>query len=175
LSEFVYIIYIHLEKFNLKTGFLIFFLNIYRSQTDNRKCWLSPLTRLQQHLFILSFIVLFILTATYKDGRKHYWLSPLIRVSLTTFVHSVFHCAIYFDSYLQEWKKTLLIVSLDQSFLDNVCSFCLSLCYLSWQLLTSMEENITDCLPWPEFPWQRLFRYYTSRSAETLLLQRKLW
>jgi hypothetical protein len=131
---------------------------------------------LDQTLFILSsLIVLFILTATYKDGRKHYWLSPLIRVSLTTFVHSVFHCAIYFDSYLQEWKKTLLIVSLDQSFLDNVCSFCLSLCYLSWQLLTSMEENITDCLPWPEFPWQRLFRYYTSRSAETLLLQRKLW
>ena len=122
MSEFVYIIYIHLEKFNLKTGFLIFFLNIYRSQTDNRKCWLSPLTRLQQHLFILSFIVLFILTATYKNGRKHYWLSPLIRVSLTMFVHSVFHCAIYLDSYLQAWKKTLLIVSHDQSFLDNVCS-----------------------------------------------------
>ena len=40
----------------------------------------------------------------------------------TTFIHSVFHCAIYLDSYLQAWKKTLLIVSHDQSFLDNVCS-----------------------------------------------------
>jgi ATP-binding cassette subfamily F protein 1 len=27
-----------------------------------------------------------------------------------------------FSSYLQAWKKTLLIVSHDQSFLDNVCN-----------------------------------------------------
>jgi hypothetical protein len=47
-----------------------------------------------QCLFILSFIVLFILTATYKHGRKHYWLSPMTRVSLTTFVwwYLIFHC-----------------------------------------------------------------------------------
>lgn len=29
---------------------------------------------------------------------------------------------IFFFSYLQAWKKTLLIVSHDQSFLDNVCN-----------------------------------------------------
>ena len=27
-----------------------------------------------------------------------------------------------FSSYLQNWKKTLLIVSHDQSFLDNICT-----------------------------------------------------
>lgn len=33
-------------------------------------------------------------------------------------IHSLFT----FSSYLQGWKKTLLIVSHDQSFLDNVCN-----------------------------------------------------
>lgn len=28
----------------------------------------------------------------------------------------------FFHSYLQGWKKTLLVVSHDQSFLDNVCN-----------------------------------------------------
>lgn len=29
---------------------------------------------------------------------------------------------VFLDSYLQGWKKTLLVVSHDQSFLDNVCN-----------------------------------------------------
>lgn len=29
---------------------------------------------------------------------------------------------VFIDSYLQNWKKTLLVVSHDQSFLDNVCT-----------------------------------------------------
>ncbi len=33
-----------------------------------------------------------------------------------------FSCGAVCFSYLQNWKKTLLVVSHDQSFLDNVCT-----------------------------------------------------
>ena len=36
--------------------------------------------------------------------------------------HLDLNAVIWLDNYLQNWKKTLLIVSHDQSFLDNVCS-----------------------------------------------------
>lgn len=36
--------------------------------------------------------------------------------------HLDLNAVIWLDNYLQEWKKTLLIVSHDQSFLDNVCT-----------------------------------------------------
>ncbi|XP_058466028.1 ATP-binding cassette sub-family F member 1 [Malaya genurostris] len=36
--------------------------------------------------------------------------------------HLDLNAVIWLDNYLQEWKKTLLIVSHDQSFLDNVCN-----------------------------------------------------
>lgn len=36
--------------------------------------------------------------------------------------HLDLNAVIWLDNYLQQWKKTLLIVSHDQSFLDNVCS-----------------------------------------------------
>ncbi|CAL8089001.1 unnamed protein product [Calicophoron daubneyi] len=36
--------------------------------------------------------------------------------------HLDLNAVIWLDNYLQGWKKTLLIVSHDQSFLDNVCS-----------------------------------------------------
>ena len=36
--------------------------------------------------------------------------------------HLDLNAVIWLDNYLQAWKKTLLIVSHDQSFLDNVCS-----------------------------------------------------
>jgi len=36
--------------------------------------------------------------------------------------HLDLNAVIWLDSYLQGWKKTLLIVSHDQSFLDNVCT-----------------------------------------------------
>ncbi|CAH8445935.1 unnamed protein product [Heterobilharzia americana] len=36
--------------------------------------------------------------------------------------HLDLNAVIWLDNYLQKWKKTLLIVSHDQSFLDNVCT-----------------------------------------------------
>ncbi|ELU00846.1 hypothetical protein CAPTEDRAFT_171496 [Capitella teleta] len=36
--------------------------------------------------------------------------------------HLDLNAVIWLDNYLQDWKKTLLIVSHDQSFLDNVCT-----------------------------------------------------
>ena len=36
--------------------------------------------------------------------------------------HLDLNAVIWLDSYLRTWKKTLLIVSHDQSFLDNVCT-----------------------------------------------------
>merc|ERR1712113_420394 len=36
--------------------------------------------------------------------------------------HLDLNAVIWLDNYLQNWKKTLLIVSHDQSFLDNVCT-----------------------------------------------------
>jgi ATP-binding cassette subfamily F protein 1 len=36
--------------------------------------------------------------------------------------HLDLNAVIWLDNYLQGWKKTLLIVSHDQSFLDNVCN-----------------------------------------------------
>ena len=36
--------------------------------------------------------------------------------------HLDLNAVIWLDNYLQEWKKTLLVVSHDQSFIDNVCT-----------------------------------------------------
>ena len=36
--------------------------------------------------------------------------------------HLDLNAVIWLDNYLQNWKKTLLVVSHDQSFLDNVCT-----------------------------------------------------
>lgn len=36
--------------------------------------------------------------------------------------HLDLNAVIWLDNYLQGWKKTLLVVSHDQSFLDNVCT-----------------------------------------------------
>lgn len=36
--------------------------------------------------------------------------------------HLDLNAVIWLDNYLQQWKKTLLIVSHDQSFLDNICT-----------------------------------------------------
>ena len=49
--------------------------------------------------------------------------------------HLDLNAVIWLDNYLQNWKKTLLIVSHDQSFLDNVCSDIIHLDQVS-QILT---------------------------------------
>merc|ERR1712228_565529 len=41
--------------------------------------------------------------------------------------HLDLNAVIWLDNYLQQWKKTLLVVSHDQSFLDNVCTDILHL------------------------------------------------
>lgn len=61
--------------------------------------------------------------------------------------HLDLNAVIWLDNYLQGWKKTLLIVSHDQSFLDNVCTDMIHL------------DN------------QKLFYYKGNYSAFTLLWQ----
>lgn len=48
------------------------------------------------------------------------FLHDLLFLLLNLFI--LFILFVFFFSYLQGWKKTLLIVSHDQSFLDNVCN-----------------------------------------------------
>ena len=52
--------------------------------------------------------------------------------------HLDLNAVIWLDNYLQNWKKTLLIVSHDQSFLDNVCSDIIHLD----QVLNPLHANI---------------------------------
>ena len=52
--------------------------------------------------------------------------------------HLDLNAVIWLDNYLQNWKKTLLIVSHDQSFLDNVCSDIIHLD----QVLNPLHANV---------------------------------
>lgn len=55
--------------------------------------------------------------------------------------HLDLNAVIWLDNYLQGWKKTLLIVSHDQSFLDNVCS---DIIHLDQKKLYSYRGNYTQ-------------------------------
>lgn len=55
--------------------------------------------------------------------------------------HLDLNAVIWLDNYLQEWKKTLLIVSHDQSFLDNVCT---DIIHLEYQKLFYYRGNFTQ-------------------------------
>jgi len=55
--------------------------------------------------------------------------------------HLDLNAVIWLDNYLQKWKKTLLIVSHDQSFLDNVCTDVIHLDNLKLQ---SYRGNYTQ-------------------------------
>ena len=55
--------------------------------------------------------------------------------------HLDLNAVIWLDNYLQEWKKTLLIVSHDQSFLDNVCT---DIIHLDQQRLFYYRGNYTQ-------------------------------
>merc|ERR1712179_773184 len=54
--------------------------------------------------------------------------------------HLDLNAVIWLDNYLQGWKKTLLIVSHDQSFLDNVCT---DIIHLDMQKLYYYKGNYT--------------------------------
>ena len=58
--------------------------------------------------------------------------------------HLDLNAVIWLDNYLQNWKKTLLIVSHDQSFLDNVCSDIIHLDQVS--LLIHRQISIFEAL-----------------------------
>jgi len=55
--------------------------------------------------------------------------------------HLDLNAVIWLDNYLQGWKKTLLIVSHDQSFLDNVCT---DIIHLDQQKLYYYKGNYTQ-------------------------------
>ncbi|XP_023950461.2 ATP-binding cassette sub-family F member 1 isoform X1 [Bicyclus anynana] len=54
--------------------------------------------------------------------------------------HLDLNAVIWLDNYLQGWKKTLLVVSHDQSFLDNVCN---EIIHLDQQKLLYYKGNYT--------------------------------
>lgn len=64
---------------------------------------------------LMSPLITWILMPSSGWISKFWWHLLIISVVILTY-------ASLFNSYLQEWKKTLLIVSHDQSFLDNVCT-----------------------------------------------------
>ncbi|KDR09962.1 ATP-binding cassette sub-family F member 1 [Zootermopsis nevadensis] len=53
---------------------------------------------------------------------KALFLEPTLLLLDEPTNHLDLNAVIWLDNYLQSWKKTLLIVSHDQSFLDNVCN-----------------------------------------------------
>lgn len=55
--------------------------------------------------------------------------------------HLDLNAVIWLDNYLQEWKKSLIIVSHDQSFLDNVCT---DIIHLEHQKLFYYRGNFTQ-------------------------------
>jgi ATP-binding cassette subfamily F protein 1 len=55
--------------------------------------------------------------------------------------HLDLNAVIWLDNYLQNWKKTLLIVSHDQSFLDNVCT---DIIHLDMEKLFYYKGNYTS-------------------------------
>ena len=55
--------------------------------------------------------------------------------------HLDLNAVIWLDNYLQGWKKTLLIVSHDQSFLDNVCT---DIIHLDMQKLFYYKGNYSS-------------------------------
>jgi ATP-binding cassette, subfamily F, member 1 len=55
--------------------------------------------------------------------------------------HLDLNAVIWLDNYLRNWKKTLLIVSHDQSFLDNVCT---DIIHLDQQKLFYYKGNYTS-------------------------------
>lgn len=54
-----------------------------------------------------------------KNVKRYFIFFALNRI--ITYITVIYIYTVY-NSYLQGWKKTLLVVSHDQSFLDNVCN-----------------------------------------------------
>jgi len=72
-------------------------------------------------------------------GRALYLEPTLLMLDEPT-NHLDLNAVIWLDNYLQGWKKTLLIVSHDQSFLDNVCT---DIIHLDMQKLYYYKGNYT--------------------------------
>lgn len=85
---------------------------------------------------------------------------------------------IFYFSYLQNWKKTLLVVSHDQYFLDSVCTDIIHL-----GMLTPTDCNLNNNSNHLWFFYIVIGGNYTKshfnnfffRSTKAFLLQRKLW
>ena len=58
----------------------------------------------------------------FLSGCRALFLEPTLLLLDEPTNHLDLNAVIWLDNYLQNWKKTLLIVSHDQSFLDNVCT-----------------------------------------------------
>ena len=91
------------------------------------------------HLLVYAYIIYFVCVANYLFCRIHYAVcsgticAMLYIYTKTLFSYTIHHptlpvlhyrdlnAVIWLDDYLQRWKKTLLVVSHDQDFLNSVC------------------------------------------------------
>ncbi|KAH0564564.1 ATP-binding cassette sub-family F member 1 [Cotesia glomerata] len=75
--------------------------------------------------------------------------------------HLDLNAVIWLDNYLQGWKKTLLIVSHDQSFLDNVCT---DIIHLDQEKLFYYKGNYTLFKKMYETKWKEAMKLYEKQE-----------
>ncbi|CAK9291876.1 unnamed protein product [Gordionus sp. m RMFG-2023] len=69
------------------------------------------------------------------------FLEPTLLILDEPTNHLDLNAVIWLDNYLQNWKKTLLVVSHDQSFLDNICT---DIVHLDYQKLNYYKGNFSS-------------------------------
>ncbi|OQR74601.1 ATP-binding cassette sub-family F member 1-like [Tropilaelaps mercedesae] len=82
--------------------------------------------------------------------------------------HLDLNAVIWLDNYLQGWKKTLLIVSHDQSFLDNVCT---DIVHLDTQKLFYYKGNYTQFKKMHEQKKKELLKEYEKQEKKLKALK----
>ena len=76
--------------------------------------------------------------------------------------HLDLNAVIWLDHYLSRWKKTLLIVSHDQDFLDNVCT---DICHLDTKKLYYYRGNYSKSSQSSSLVWEHTL---TTRACSFL-------
>lgn len=81
--------------------------------------------------------------------------------------HLDLNAVIWLDNYLQNWKKTLLIVSHDQSFLDNVCTDIIHLDQVGRRLFSQIFFTTFHKF---RCPWEEEGTFFHYRLALYILI-----
>ncbi|GMT12679.1 hypothetical protein PFISCL1PPCAC_3976 [Pristionchus fissidentatus] len=83
--------------------------------------------------------------------------------------HLDLNAVIWLDHYLQSWKKTLLMVSHDQGFLDNVCT---DIIHLNEQKLDYYKGNYTLFRKMHEQKTREQFKAYETQQKQLVALKK---